>query len=284
MAVRRGFPASAAGRASQSSAGFRRDGLHQVHEEPVGGRIVELAGAGGIDRHLLHGVVEAPVGPLVLLAHIPQGILRPPLVGLVQHDDIGEIQHVDLLELAGGAVLRRHHVHGEVHQVRDLAIALADARGFDDHQVETLGLGGGDAGLQGLAGGPVGGAAGGQAAHEDAVPQLGMVEGIHADAVAQEGAAGLALGGVHAEHGHSLVREIHQEAPQQLVDEGGLPGATGAGDAEHGRGPTRERRAGPPLRRVRSCDAAGQAVGFGVVRGSTSQRCTMSSIMPCRPM
>ncbi len=215
-------------------AGLGRQDLHQVHEEPVGGRVVELAGAGGVDGHVLGGFAEPLVGPLVLLAHVAQGVLGPALVGLVEHHEVREVQHVDLLELAGGTVFRRHHIHGEIHQVRDLAVALADARGLHDHQVVALGLGHGDAGHQGLAGGAVGRAARGEAPHEDPVAQLRMVEGVHADAVAQQGAAGLALGGVHAEHGHPLVREVHQEAPQQLVDERGLAGATRTRDAQDG--------------------------------------------------
>ena len=183
----------------------------------------------------------------------------------------------------------RHHVHGQIHQVRDLAVALADAGGLHDHQVVALGLGGGDAGHQGLAGGAVGGGAGGEAAHEDAVPQLRVVEGVHADAVAQQGAAGLALGGVHAEHGDALVREVHQEAAQQLVDEGGLAGAAGAGDAEDGHGchgagvvvgmSRQARRArSSVMRRARRWSSAGWC-------GDRSRSArTMSSIMPWRPM
>ena len=72
-----------------------------------------------------------------LLAHVAQRILGAALLELVEHDEIGEVEHVDLLELARGAVFGRHHVHREVDEIDDLGVALADARGLDDDQVEA---------------------------------------------------------------------------------------------------------------------------------------------------
>src|SRR3546814_15475088 len=62
-------------------------------------------------------------------------IFRAALVVLVEHDQLGEVDHVDLLELAGGAVVAGHHVHREVDQVDDLRVGLADAGGLDDDEV-----------------------------------------------------------------------------------------------------------------------------------------------------
>ena len=73
---------------------------------------------------------------------------------------------------------------------------------------------------------------GGDGAHEDP----GGVDGVHADAVAQQRPARPALGGVHRKDGHGLLREILQEAPHQLVGERGLPRTPGAGNAQHGHG------------------------------------------------
>ena len=80
----------------------------------------------------LLGMVAAP-----LLAHVAQRILGAALLELVQHHELGEIEHVDLLELARRAVLAGHHVDRHVDEVGDLGVALADAGGLDQHQVEA---------------------------------------------------------------------------------------------------------------------------------------------------
>jgi hypothetical protein len=74
---------------------------------------------------------------LDLLGHVAQRVGGALAVELVDGHELGEVQHVDLLELAGGAELRRHHVHGHVHQRHDGGVALADAGGLDDDQVEA---------------------------------------------------------------------------------------------------------------------------------------------------
>src|SRR3546814_2083700 len=75
-------------------------------------------------------------------------IFRAALVVLVEHDQLGEVDHVDLLELAGGAVVAGHHVHREVDQVDDLRVGLADAGGLDDDEVIAQRLEEGDAVLE----------------------------------------------------------------------------------------------------------------------------------------
>ena len=82
----------------------------------------------------LIGMIAAP-----LLAHVAQRILRAALFELVEHDHVGEIEHVDFLELARGAVLGRHHVQREVGDIDDLRVALPDARRLDDDEIEARG-------------------------------------------------------------------------------------------------------------------------------------------------
>ncbi len=72
------------------------------------------------------------------------------------------------------------------------------------------------------------GLAGGERAHEDAVG----AEDVQANPVAEEGAAGLSLGGVDREDGDGAVGIVGEEAEDQLVGQRGLAGAAGAGDAE----------------------------------------------------
>ncbi|MNW99262.1 hypothetical protein D3C86_287330 [compost metagenome] len=73
---------------------------------------------------------------------------------------------------------------------------------------------------------------GGERAHGDAR----VVDGVHPDAIAQEGTAGLALAGVHREDRDGLLREVDEEAPHQLVGEAGLACAAGTRDTQDGHG------------------------------------------------
>jgi hypothetical protein len=50
------------------------------------------------------------------LRDVAQRVLAPLAVELVDGDDVGEVEHVDLLELAGGAELGRHHVERDVDE------------------------------------------------------------------------------------------------------------------------------------------------------------------------
>ena len=91
---------------------------------------------------------------------------------------------------------RAHHVH----------LVLADAHGLDQHPVEAGGVEQVDRVARG-AGEAAHGAAGGHRADEDA--GVG-VEGLHADAVAQEGAAGERAGGIDGEDADRLARACRQ--------------------------------------------------------------------------
>ena len=92
---------------------------------------------------------------------------------------------MSIFQLRRGAEFRRHHVERHIDEGHDGCIALADAGGFDDDQIEVASLLGGDDFRQ--RGGNFGaGVAGGQRAHED----IRMLDGIHADAVAEQRAAG----------------------------------------------------------------------------------------------
>ena len=149
--------------------------------------VVEARGDGAEHRHVLGRVAERLAVALHLLAHVAQRVLGAAAVELVDRDEVGEVEHVDLLELAGGAELRRHHVERGVDVRHDRRVALADARGLDDHQVEARGLASRDR-IADRGGQLAAGVARGERAHEDARP----VDRVHADAVAEQRAAGLA--------------------------------------------------------------------------------------------
>ena len=197
--------------------------------------VVEARGDGAVDRHVLERGAEFFVAALDLLAHVAQGVERAPAVELVDRHQVGEVEHVDLLELAGGAELGRHDVERAIDVGDDAGVALADARGLDDDEIEAGRLAGGDDVRQ------VGGhlavrIPGRQRAHE----HLGAVDRVHADAVAEQGAAALALGRVDGDDRDARFRIVEAEAADQFVGQRRLAGAAGAGDAEH--------RDGPPVR------------------------------------
>ena len=159
--------------------------------EPVHPGIVPLTGDGREDRDLRIGTIEFAVVPPPLLAHVPQRVGGPPAIGLVQDDRVGQIQHVDLLELGGSAVLGRHHVDRCIGQVHDLRVALSDPGGLDQDQVEVRGLEHRHGVSNRLGQGQVG-LAGGERAHVDARP----VDRVHADPVCQQGASRAPAGGI----------------------------------------------------------------------------------------
>ena len=198
----------------------------QVDEHPTDAGVVELRGDGGIHRHVLVGGLERDAVALPLLADVAQCVFCAALVELVQHHQFGVIQHVDLFELAGRAEVAGHDVHREIDEVDDLRIALADAGGFDNDQVVAQRLQKTDAVLQHQVGGRVL-AAGGHRTHEHAF----AAQRIHADAVAQQRAAGAATGGVDRHHGDAHLGKIGEEAVQQFIGDRRFAGAAGAGDA-----------------------------------------------------
>ena len=116
-----------------------------------------------------------------------------------------------------------------VDERHDRRVALADAGGLDDDQVEAGRLhDGNDVGERV---GQLVRAAGGERAEEHPV----AVEGVHADAVAEQGAATTTTRGVDGDDGDAeLVLLVDPQATHELVGERALARAAGAGDAEHG--------------------------------------------------
>jgi len=196
--------------------------------------IVEVRRLRAEHRHGLGLLAEGLAVSLHLLGDVAQRVHRALAVELVDGDELGEVQHVDLLELAGGAVFGCHHVHRHVDQRHDGRVALADAGCLDDHQIEAGGLAGGDDVGQGgrhLAAR----IARSQAAHEHARALGPWVDGVHADAVAQQRPARLAPARIDRDQRHAeLVILVQAQAADQLVGQARLARAAGAGDAQNG--------------------------------------------------
>ncbi|MCW0416172.1 hypothetical protein NB689_001926 [Xanthomonas sacchari] len=212
----------------------------QIDEHPAHTRVVELAGDGRIHRHRLVLQLERRAVAPPLLAHVAQRVLGAAPVVLVQHHQFREVEHVDLLQLARRTVVAGHHVHREIHQIDDLRIALADTGGLHDHQVVADRLQQRDAVLQH----PVGSGVLAPRGHRTHV-HARAAQRVHADAVAEQRAAGAAPARVDRDHRDAHLREAGQEAVEQFVGDRGLAGTAGAGQAEYGRGaPTARLRCG----------------------------------------
>ena len=201
--------------AVEVDTGLLLDRLHQPHIQVVGAGVVELAGDGA--HHGQRVIVGIPqlVVALVLLLHIAHGIEGAALVELVDGHHIGEVEHVDLLQLRGCAELRRHDVERDIAVVQDLRIALADAARLQDDQVEACCLQHVHGLLHMLAQREVA-LARGEAAHVDAF----AADAVHADAVAQQRAAGLALARVHTDDADGLGGLIEDKATDQFIHHG----------------------------------------------------------------
>ena len=227
--------------------------------------VVEGRGAGAEDRHVLRLLAEgAPVADQ-LATDVAQRVLGAAALELVDRDGVGEVEHVDLLQLRGGAELRRHHVERVVDERHDPGVALADAGRLDDDEVVAGGLHHVDHVGEVL--GHLVGAAGGQRAEEDAV----AVEGVGADPVAEQRAATLAAGGVDGDHRDAeLVLLVGAEAADDLVGQRRLARAAGAGDAEHGHDAALGGRA--DLGEHRLVEAAALGAGDGAGDGEAVTR------------
>ena len=189
--------------------------------------VVEGRGRRAVDGHVGGALAEGLAVAHHLAADVTQGVLGAAALELVDGDDVGAVEHVDLLELAAGAELGRHDVERDVGVVDDGGVALADAGSLEDDEVEAGRAHDVEDVVEVRR--DLGAAARREAAEEDPV----TVEGAHADAVAEQGAATAAAGGVDGEDGDAqLVLLVEAQAADQLVGETRLARAAGAGDAE----------------------------------------------------
>ena len=153
---------------------------------------------GAKHRHVFLRLAPGFAVALHLLADIAQGIVCAFAVKLVDCHKLGKVQHVDFLQLGGGAKFGCHDIQRHIHQRHDGGIALADARGFDNHQVKFGRLArGNDIGQ--CRGNFTAKLARGHRAHVDPRPRSPRPDGIHANAVAQQCATAFAPRWVNAD-------------------------------------------------------------------------------------
>ena len=175
---------AAAGRALETAFAQQRVQALIERRDAV---VVETRSDGAENRHGRAANGEGLAIALHLLAHVAQRVLGALAVELVDGHQVGEIQHVDFLQLAGGTEFRRHHVHGRIHQGHHGGVALTDPRSLHQHQIEAPSTDRRD-GVSQVLGHLVAGYPGGQGAHVN----VGVIDGIHADTVTEQRAAGFA--------------------------------------------------------------------------------------------
>ncbi len=175
--------------------------------------VVEACGDRSEHRHGVGRLHEQLAIALILLAHVAQRVSRALAVEFVDRDKVGEVEHVDLFELARRPELGRHHVERDVDQWHDCRIPLADAGGLDDDQVEAGDLARRD-GVRQRLGDLTARLPGGHRAHVD----VRVVDRVHPDAIAEQRAARLASRRIDRNDGDAqLVVLVQSEAPYEFI-------------------------------------------------------------------
>jgi len=170
------------------------------------------------EQALAHGEPAAGVLPL--------DPLRAFAIAFVDNENVGDFHDARLDGLHIIAHPRDQDDNGNVGQAHNINFILADSDGFHQHQIFSAGI---------EHGGHVGGgarqatekSAGSHAANVNS--GVGVVR-LHADAVPQDGAAGVRTGGIDGDNSHGLV--LLAIVPGQLVHQSALARAprTGVSD------------------------------------------------------
>ena len=166
---------------------------------------------------------------LPLLANIPKCVLRPALVVFIQNHQLRVIEHVNFLELAGGAIVTRHHVNRQVDQIHNFTVALSNSSGLDHDEIKPQRLEKLNRVVEYFTGGKVlppcchG-------AHVDAV----RAQTVHTNPITEQSAAGATPGGINRQNCDSHIRKRPQKAVQQLINHAAFAGTAGPGDSDHG--------------------------------------------------
>ena len=245
--------------------------------EALGSRIVPGPRHRRKDRHLLVGERQlAPIAP-PLLAHVAQGVGRPLAIAFVQHDQVGEVEHVDLLELRRCTVVGRHHVERAVDPIDDLGIALADARRLEQDEIEARraqhGEGVADRRREREMGAPRR-----HRADEDLRPP----DRVHADPIAEERPAAAPPRGIDEQERDPERRRVPAQAQDDLVDDARLAGAAGPREPDD-RGPSRRARrraprgAPPPRPCSVSAWSSKKRISRAISSGRSGESCDASA-------
>ncbi|EKD36494.1 MAG: hypothetical protein ACD_75C01492G0003 [uncultured bacterium] len=175
--------------------------------------VVEFGGDGPVHREVLRRGIPQLAVALDLLADIADGVVAAFFLEFIDDDDVGIIEHVDFLQLGGGAVFAGHDIDRNIGDLGDFRIPLADAGGLGNDQIKSGCLRHQDRFRQSF-GDLAGRIAGGETPHID---PIGIAQRIHADAVAEQGPAGLFPRWVTADDGNMNVFDIIEKTNDDLV-------------------------------------------------------------------
>ncbi len=148
-------------------------------------------------------------------------------VGLVHHEDIGNLENPGLDGLDVVPQPGDHHHQRGMGGADDFHLVLADADRLDDDDIPPHGIEDADD-IVGGAGESAEVSAGPERADENAV--VGGVP-VHADAIAQDGTAAERAGGIDRHHGHGFA--LLPKSLDQLVGQGGFAGPGRAGHSQN---------------------------------------------------
>ena len=210
-------------------AGLEADHGGDLLPETVHAAVGELARDGGDDGEFFVGHVEHVAVAAHLLANGSKSVFAASLFIFIKNDNIGNIEHFNLLELGVGSELSGHHVQGVVGHRRDGVAALTDTAGLAEDEVEPDRLGDLDGSVE-VGADLRAAAATGEAAHVEVV----VGKRVHADAVAEKGASGALSGRVNAEQADLLAGVVSLDAQHQLVEQTGFSGPARSGEPDDG--------------------------------------------------
>ncbi len=189
-------------------------------------QLVDAVAAGGRGLHDRRLPVAHPLGLAHHVAQLPDHLGGAGDVGLVDHEDVGDLEDARLEDLHAVAGNRRGDHDGGVDRLHHLELALADADGLEQAAVAAAGVDEPDR----LAGGA--GQAAEVAARRHAADVHAVVTGValHAHAVAEDGAAAERARRVDGDDPDAVPGAA--PALDELVADGALAAAGGPGDAD----------------------------------------------------
>ena len=102
--------------------------------------VIEAGGTGAKYRHFVPWRTERTSVSHQLSSHITARVLRTTALVLVYRNHVGEIEHVNLLELRSRTIFRSHNIKGGVNKRYYGRVTLTDTRGLDNDKIESSGL------------------------------------------------------------------------------------------------------------------------------------------------
>ncbi len=199
----------------------------QTLPQAIHARVSKLTGHRCDDGQVFVWCVEHVAVAAHLFSDGAQSVFTSALLELVEHDEVGHVEHLDFLKLRVRAELCGHHVQRMVGNGRDRVTALANAAGLTEDEVKTHGFGHVDGTVKVIRDFRARAAAR-QRAHE----QVAVGQGVHADAVAQKCAARALSRRIDAQQADLQFGVVAQDAEHQFIEKAGFTRAPGSCESD----------------------------------------------------